>query len=817
MKKQTILALVGLAIMGVFSVTGCGGSKGGNGIAVAYSPNKTSATANGYTGSNGELTWHDSTYNRDFAVEAVNQQGTPLPNIHVQIFSGSNAAFAIFIDPTYTYEPYITTVTDQLGNVVTTTSLNGLSLLPEDNGSTVSTIFKVGGTLLDVSKTAISQGFDISPQYNLTPQDVQLLMNELPSFSQNQFYDTITDASNALANDLEQRTANTAFIFGGGCAVGAVLGGGWNLGAGAVPGCMIGVSIASFLADIAGVQQAGIADVVTISSGISSVFSNEPIDQRYTIADLQAGDLAGDFASYVVHVPGGKAKIILPIDPDSLTILPASLTFNTTLQTQNVSVMAQYTYFNKSRSPSQYIAGRFSDTINPVNIAQVSQSSDLNSYEITKTAVGSGTITFNFKGAGNVISGLLNISDSGSTPPNPPTNLTAVAGNGQVSLSWITSTGATSYKIYDSTTSGSGYVNVGITTTTGYTVTGLTNGTLYYFTVTAVNSAGESGSSNVASATPLINPVGTEFTYTVGNNPNGIAIDASGNVWTANENDGTVTKLSSNGSVIGTFTAGTYPWGIAIDASGNVWVVNNTCGGTVTKLASNGSLIGTYSVGCYPSNLAIDKSGNVWVVNNNTSSVTELSSSGSVIGNYSTPWQTYAVAVDASGNVWVVSRNDISGNPTNYVTELNSSGTAIGTFYAGKSPQGIAIDASGNVWVVNSGDGTVTKLSSSGMTIGTYSVGTSPIGIAIDASGNVWVTNNDSSKTVAELNSSGTIIGTYALGLVYPSGIAIDASGNVWVTGHICRCQTGNGNTITKIMGITTGPQYWPYAGPQWP
>jgi len=371
----------------------CSSSKGGNGVSVAYSPNKTSATVNGYTDSNGKLTWHDSEYNRDFDVEAVNQQGTPLPNIHVQIFSGSNAAFAIFIDPTFTYQPYITTVTDQLGSSVSTTSLSGLSLLPEDL-TTIATPVKVVGTLFNIGKTAISQGFDISPQYNLRPQDVQLLMNELPSFSPKQFYDTNTDASNALGVDLVNRSVTTAIVFVGGCAAGAVIGGGWNLGVGAAPGCLAGASIVSALTGIFGGQQAGPMDIVTIGSGIASLFANEPVDQRYTIADLQANDLAGDLASYVIHVPGGKSKVILPIEPDSLSITPMALTFITIPSTQNVSVMASYTYFNQKRGPADYNSGRFSYILNPNNIANIGYGSYL--YQITKIISGAGTIAFDF-------------------------------------------------------------------------------------------------------------------------------------------------------------------------------------------------------------------------------------------------------------------------------------------------------------------------------------------------------------------------------------------------------------------------------------
>jgi glucosylceramidase len=87
--------------------------------------------------------------------------------------------------------------------------------------------------------------------------------------------------------------------------------------------------------------------------------------------------------------------------------------------------------------------------------------------------------------------------------PLAPTNLTATAGNSQISLSWSASSGATSYTVKRATTSGGAYTNIatGVTSTT-YTNTGLTNGTAYYYVVSAVNTAGSSGNSNEVSATP---------------------------------------------------------------------------------------------------------------------------------------------------------------------------------------------------------------------------------------------------------------------------------------------------------------------------
>ncbi len=91
-----------------------------------------------------------------------------------------------------------------------------------------------------------------------------------------------------------------------------------------------------------------------------------------------------------------------------------------------------------------------------------------------------------------------------ATAPATPTNLTAMPGNAQVSLSWSAATGATSYSLYRASTNGgegSTPYRTGLTGTT-FTDTGLTNGTPCYYQVTAVNSSGQSGKSSEVSAVP---------------------------------------------------------------------------------------------------------------------------------------------------------------------------------------------------------------------------------------------------------------------------------------------------------------------------
>jgi streptogramin lyase len=303
-------------------------------------------------------------------------------------------------------------------------------------------------------------------------------------------------------------------------------------------------------------------------------------------------------------------------------------------------------------------------------------------------------------------------------------------------------------------------------------------------TIVARDAAGSVGVTNVNLSS------GINFgTYSVGSNPQYVAVDQSGNVWVANYGSATVTKLSSAGATLGTYSVGSNPQYVAVDQSGNVWVTN-AGSNNVTKLSSAGATLGTYSVGIYPQDVAVDQSGNVWVANFSSANVTKLSSAGATLGTYSVGSNPVGVAVDQSGNVWVTNAG------SNNVTKLSSAGATLGTYSVGSNPQYVAVDQSGNVWVANPGSNNVTKLSSAGATLGTYSVGSSPQDVAVDRSGNVWVANF-SSANVTKLSSAGATLGTYSVGS-NPVGVAVDQSGNVWVTNY------GSAN-VTKLSSGSSG------------
>jgi YHS domain-containing protein len=98
-----------------------------------------------------------------------------------------------------------------------------------------------------------------------------------------------------------------------------------------------------------------------------------------------------------------------------------------------------------------------------------------------------------------------NSNEKNATPqfpvPAAPVLASAIAGNGQVVLSWNSVATAIDYTVQFGTSPGSHMYSVYAPSTTS-TITELSNGTTYYFSVVANNNSGESVNSNEKNATP---------------------------------------------------------------------------------------------------------------------------------------------------------------------------------------------------------------------------------------------------------------------------------------------------------------------------
>lgn len=184
---------------------------------------------------------------------------------------------------------------------------------------------------------------------------------------------------------------------------------------------------------------------------------------------------------------------------------------------------------------------------------------------------------------------------SSAAAPVAPTLLTATPGNGQVTLTWSSSTGASEYKVYFDTSSGvttsDNVLNVGNTTSIVHT--GLTNGTTYYYKVVAVGVAGDSDLSNELSAKPnvalfddaestLFNGVNQWVNY--GNNhnyENSVQMSFSAWIYINNYSQQRCIWSKVDGSVDG--------WGFYINTSGKLFLQMRS-GGQNRSLTSSGSI-----------------------------------------------------------------------------------------------------------------------------------------------------------------------------------------------------------------------------------
>ena len=109
------------------------------------------------------------------------------------------------------------------------------------------------------------------------------------------------------------------------------------------------------------------------------------------------------------------------------------------------------------------------------------------------------------------------LRDGGGNPPNAPTGVTATLSGSQIQVSWNSVSNATSYKVYRSSSANGSYTLIGSPTNIYYYDTNPLTGYNYY-KVKAVNSAGESAFSSVASCNYVTAPTA----------PTGVAATLSG-------------------------------------------------------------------------------------------------------------------------------------------------------------------------------------------------------------------------------------------------------------------------------------------------
>src|SRR6266436_5043865 len=218
-------------------------------------------------------------------------------------------------------------------------------------------------------------------------------------------------------------------------------------------------------------------------------------------------------------------------------------------------------------------------------------------------------------------------------PPTPPSNLSATASTGAVSLTWsasIDNVGVTGYNIHRSTTSGftpAAANKIGQTSTTTYADTSFSAAGTYYYLVTAQDAAGNiSGPSNQASVTAV--PDTTPPTVSVTSPSSGATLSGIVNVTSSASDDVVVAGVqfmldgaNLGGEVTGAGPNYTFSWTTttssngahtlsarARDGAGNTALAPNV-GVTVSNSAPSG-LVAAYSFNEGTGTTVSDSSGN---------------------------------------------------------------------------------------------------------------------------------------------------------------------------------------------------------------
>ncbi len=261
------------------------------------------------------------------------------------------------------------------------------------------------------------------------------------------------------------------------------------------------------------------------------------------------------------------------------------------------------------------------------------------------------------------------------------------------------------------------------------------------------------------------------------------------------------------------------PVDVAVDSSGNVYVADDQ-NYRIEKFDSNGNYLtqwqdeaeGQKYTTCGPAAVAVDSSGNVYATNDCSEQVEKFNSYGNSLtqwggggtgnGQFSSP---QGIAVDSAGNVYVADagnyRIEKFNSNGNYLTKWGSEGTDSGQF---RSPIGVAVDSLINVYVVDSSNNRVEKFNSNGNYLAQWgNSGTgngqfnTPLGVAADPWGNIYVTDYGNNR-LEKFDSNGNYLaqwgsqGTGPEQFSDPRGAAADSSGDLYVA------DSGN-NRIQKI------------------
>jgi sugar lactone lactonase YvrE len=282
--------------------------------------------------------------------------------------------------------------------------------------------------------------------------------------------------------------------------------------------------------------------------------------------------------------------------------------------------------------------------------------------------------------------------------------------------------------------------------------------------------------------------------------PYGVAVDSSGNLYIADTGNQRIRMVNPAGvisTVAGNGTAGfsgdggpatgamlDEPFGIAVDGSGNLYIADynnnrirkvtpdgliSTVAGTGTEGYNGDGGAATSAELFHPYSVAVDGSGNLYIADSANNRIRKVTPAGAI--------------------------STVAGNGTAGYSGDGGDATSAQLWV----PLGVAVDSNGNLYIADNYNNTIRKVTSAGVisTISQASVGLiNPEGVAVDNLGGLLYVADTNNSRVLVMTPNGQFSTVAGNGygaftgdggnsanaqLAYPSAVAVDGVGNLYI------------------------------------
>jgi hypothetical protein len=223
--------------------------------------------------------------------------------------------------------------------------------------------------------------------------------------------------------------------------------------------------------------------------------------------------------------------------------------------------------------------------------------------------------------------------------------------------------------------------------------------------------------------------------------PYGLAVDAQGNVYTADPGTWSIRKITPDGTTTTLGGTSQEPWNVTVDKVTGKIYYSSAGGGGFFEMRANGKDTAILTGLAGPGGIAFDKAGNLYITSSGEHTLLQFKAGtwvrtviagstgnpGYVNGigtaaKFATPW---GIAIDGSDNIYVAGNGSyganadesvraVSANTWNVITYAGNGSAgfadAIGEAASFNAPMGVAVDKNGVVYVLDKNNNRVRKI-----------------------------------------------------------------------------------------------------------